>query len=116
MSFKITDRRSGYVETIEFDESEDRYVFGRHENVQPLLDHLGDRNSDHTGGFSPSRNARLKASIPPSLYDSWLCEAMQQGIPLYERAERDAFLKRKLVEMDRLKVSARAQGRIGYGD
>jgi len=103
----------GTVDTIEYDEGEDRFIVGSHQDVRPVLDQVAARNSDGTGGWSPSRNYRLRASIPNALYDEWLREMYRLKIPAWNKKERDAFLKRKLAEHERLLVSTGKRGFTG---
>lgn len=111
---KIVERDGdGVTTTIEYDEGEDRFVIGSHQDVRPVLDQVAARNNDGTGGWSPSRSYRLRASIPNALYDQWLREAYKNRIPIWHRRERDAFLKCKLAEHERLVVSAGKQGFVG---
>ena len=111
---KIVERDpDGVKTTIEYDEGEDRFVVGSHQDVRPVLDQVAARNNDGTGGWSPSRNYRLRASIPNALYDQWLREAYKKRIPIWNRQERDGFLKRKLAEHERLVVSAKKGGLLG---
>lgn len=106
-------RPDGVTTTIEID-ADGNTIVGTHQHVTPLLDHMNDRSNDGTAGWTPSRNMRLKASIPEAVYDEWLREAHREGIPIYHRRVRDEFIKRKLVDLKRLTVEGRAQDRVGY--
>lgn len=111
---KIFDNDGYITQTIEYDENEGRYIVGSHQNVQPIMDDLNERNNDGTGGFSQSRDLRHMAKIPMALYDEWLREAYVQNIPVYHKAERDAFVKRKLGDYGKLQVKGKASGRLGF--
>lgn len=110
---KIIERDGEVTTTIEYDEADDRFVIGSHQDVRPVLDGIAERNNDGTGGWSPSRNWRLRASIPLALYDEWLREAYRQRIPIWHKREKGAFLKRKLAEHQKLTVSAGRRGFLG---
>ena len=111
---KIFDDDGIVQTTIEYDEPEDRFIIGSHQNIAPIMDDLSERNNDGTGGFSKSRDFRHMASIPAALYDEWSREAIIQGIPVYHRAVRDAFLKRKLAEHGKLRINGKSSGRVGW--
>lgn len=105
----------GYItQSVEYDETEDRYIVGSHQNVAPVLDDLSERNNDGSGGFTDSRDMRHRARIPMALYDAWLREAYQQKIPVYHKREKDTFLKKKLAEHGRLKINGKVSGRLGF--
>lgn len=109
---KVVSHDDGVTTTVEFDEGENRFVVGHHQDVSGVLDHVAERNNDGTNGWSPSRNWRLLGSIPEALYTEWLLEAYKQGIPLYHKSERDKFLKRKMVDYRRLFVNGRTPNKV----
>lgn len=111
---KLFDKDGYITQSIEYDEVEDKYIVGSHQNVRPIMDKLAEQNNDGSGGFSESRDMRHRASIPMALYDEWLREAYQQKIPIYHKREKDAFFRKKLAQHDKLKISGRATGRLGY--
>ena len=111
---KIFDSEGYITQTIEYDETEDCYIVGSHQNIQLVMDDLHERNTDGTGGFSKSRDLRHMAKIPMALYDEWLREAYVQNIPVYHKAERDTFVKRKLADHRKLEVKGKASGRLGF--
>lgn len=107
----------GLVRTsIEYDESEGRTIIGSHQNVQPILDDVAARNNDGTGGYSKSRDLRMAARIPAALMDEWMREAMREGIPIHHKEVKNKFLRKKLVEYNKLVISGKTSGRVGYSN
>jgi hypothetical protein len=78
------------------------------QDVEPYLDHNKRQYTDGTNGYSPSRELKKTASIPPGVYMKWLIE---EGIDALKPEHWDA-VKRKLNSSEYLYLRT-AGGHIG---
>ena len=61
---------SGISETLHFDDSEETFCLLRSEDVEPVLD-ANKRAQADGDGFSPTRELRHVARIPPLVVEIW---------------------------------------------
>ena len=113
---KVFDSDGLITTSVEYDETEGLTIFGSHQNVAPILEDVAARDTDGTAGYGKSRDFRHVARIPLALMDEWMREAQIQGIPIYIKAVKDEFIRKKLADMSKLKISGKANGRVGFGD
>lgn len=86
---------AGWAETLHFDEGEGTFTINRVDDVAPVLD-ANRRTHLHGDGYSPSRELRHIASIPPLVVEVW---KKQYGVdPL--RPEHRGLLRRLLNDPD----------------
>jgi hypothetical protein len=82
--------------------------------MEPDLDHNHRLRNDGSDGYGESRDFRHLGRVPVHIYNDWWRDAMKQGIPLWDKREKDKWLKRKLSDYQKFQVAGKPQFRAGY--
>lgn len=76
---------------IEIDESSDKLVIHTRQEVSAILDHNKAFKNSGLDGYTPSRDMRHVASIPPIILDKWLKE---EGIRWWDSADTPKLMSK----------------------
>jgi hypothetical protein len=85
----------GGAEFFHLDDAEDKVIIRRIVDVEPRIE-ANKKLQNATDGYTPSRDLRRIASIPPSIVHKWMVE---DGINIYDRNHWPAVM-RKLRDPD----------------
>ena len=98
---RILDQYGDTVSYVHYDEGEDKTYIGQVQDCEPIIEN-NKRLQTINDGYSPSRELRRVASIPPVVFERWL---QDDGLNWYaycrmERHEQAAYRARRLLSSD----------------
>lgn len=77
----------------------EQFITGSHQDIGSILE-----NNKRIRETKQSGDLKHVGEIPQAVYDEWLREAYRTGVPIYNKIEKNKFLKRKLAENPVFKV------------
>lgn len=86
----FTPSPSGILTRLLYDETEERVVVHRRQDVEPILERNKALYNDDAKGWSPTREWRYVAHIPNIVVEQW----MKEGINVYDPNDEKKVIER----------------------